>query len=140
MPGRPDVGLSGSLSTGLARLDLVSGSVTTLTAWSGPIFLKRNDRAPSLIVQLLNVPVDPSGATVKFLMRPKGGTTPKVNASASFVGSPTITSCVVKYDWQAADVDTSGEFEAEFEMTVGGLKTTFPNTGFVGVSIVDDIA
>ena len=40
-----------------------------------------------------------------------------------------------------ADVDTAGEFEAEFELTTaGGTTVTFPNMGYLGVTILEDIA
>lgn len=123
--------------TGLGVRDPISGAVNQSM---GPVILKRHDRLPALTVQLFGCPVDPSGGTVKFLMRAKGSGTAKVNAAASFVGTPTVSNCVVTYGWQAADVDTSGEFEAEFELTVGGITTTFPNTGYLGITIMDDIA
>lgn len=138
MPGITSViGIRGG-TTGLAVIDPNSGAVIQ---GMGPVVLKRHDRQPALTVQLGGCPVDPSGGSVKFLMRAKGGSTAKVNASASFVGTPTASNLFVTYAWQAADVDTAGEFEAEFELTTaGGTTVTFPNMGYLGVTILEDIA
>ena len=49
-------------------------------------------------------PIDLTGATCRFKMRPVGSDTPKVNAVVS--NTPGADG-VLRYDWQAADVDTA---------------------------------
>ena len=62
----------------------------------------------------------------------------KVDASASIV---TPAAGTVQYDWDAADTDTIGSYQAEFEVTyVDGTIETFPNDGYVRVEIIRDIA
>ncbi|MES2814477.1 MAG: hypothetical protein V4720_06245 [Pseudomonadota bacterium] len=103
--------------------------------------LKQNDTSPSLLYALDPVTTDLTGATVRFNMRlavPGGAV--KVNRAAAVVVTPTGTP-TVRYDWQSADADTAGFFEAEFEVTyAGGAVETFPNVGFIAVTIGDDIA
>lgn len=112
------------------------GGGTTLSQFT----LKQNDALPKIKADLktIGTPVDLTGATVKFCMRPKGNPTPKVNASATIVDATTGR---VEYGWVTADTDTAGTYEAEFEVTFsGGSKQTFPTQGYIEVTIVDDIA
>lgn len=64
-------------------------------------------------------PVDLSSSTVKLKMRPLGSSTAKVNATATVVNGPLGQ---VRYDWQAADVDTAGEYLVWWEVTTGAKK------------------
>lgn len=102
-------------------------------------YLKRGDTSPSLTYALDPATVDLTGATVRFNMRLTGGAT-KVNRAAAVIVTPTGTP-TVRYNWQAADVDTAGFYEAEFEVTYsGGAVETFPNSDFIRVQITGDIA
>lgn len=88
-----------------------------------------NDLLPSISAQLVDEAGDPvslASATVKFHMR-QGIAVAKVDAAAVIVDAPTA---MVRYDWIAADTDTPGEYEAEFEVTftTGTKPLTFPNT------------
>src|SRR6266566_2446897 len=67
-----------------------------------------NTRSPSLLDTITSdgVAVDLTGTTVKLQMRAVGTSTLKIDAAASIVGSPTLGN--VRYDWAAADVNTSG--------------------------------
>jgi hypothetical protein len=59
-----------------------------------------------------------SAASVQFIMREKGQsrrTPAKVNAPAVINAAPTTGK--VSYSWAAADVDTAGTFDAEWEIT-----------------------
>lgn len=104
-------------------------------------YVKQNDTAPSIRATLKdsdNTVINLTGATVRFHMRTIGGTTAKVDSAATVV-SP-ATSGVVQYDWVAADTDTVGTYQAEFEVTYSdGTIETFPNNGYIVVEITDDI-
>jgi hypothetical protein len=102
--------------------------------------MKKGDTSPSLLFTLSPASIDLTGATVRFSMRPKDGGAVKINRAAAVIVTPTGTP-TVRYDWQAADTDTAGHFDAEFEVTyAGGAVETFPNDSFIRVSITGDIA
>jgi len=102
--------------------------------------LKAHDRLPSIqaILSSGGNPVDLTGATgVNFIMKAAQGNTVKVNAAAVVV---TPASGVVRYDWAVADVDTPGEYLAEWQVTwTGGKKQTFPTLSYHSVSILADL-
>lgn len=87
------------------------------------------NRNPSITQTILNddgTAHDLAGATVTFSMRPEGSSTPKVNAQpATVVSAPAGT---VRYDWQAADVDTAGEYLVWWTVTVGGKTQDVPES------------
>lgn len=104
-------------------------------------YWKQHDTSPSIRCAL----TDGSGSTpsgtlagsVKFIMKATSASLPKVNASASIVDGTTWT---VQYDPIAADTDTVGDFNAEWEVTfASGKKQTFPNPGYLSVQISADL-
>jgi hypothetical protein len=104
-------------------------------------FIKQNDTSPALQATLkdgLGAVVDLTGASIRFHMRKTGDTTAKVDATAVIENAD---NGLVYYSWVAADTDTIGSYEAEFEVTfTGGEIETFPNNRFIEVEITDDIA
>jgi BppU N-terminal domain len=84
------------------------------------IFL--NNLSPSLTDTLTsnNLPVDLSGATVKFRMREEASTTLKTDTAAVIVNA---TAGQVRYDWVAQDVDTAGDYVAWWQVTFPSAKT-----------------
>jgi len=104
-------------------------------------FIKQNDTSPALQATLkdgLGAVVDLTGASIRFHMRKTGDTTAKVDATAVIENAD---NGLVYYSWVAADTDTIGSYEAEFEVTfTGGEIETFPNNRFIDVEITDDIA
>jgi hypothetical protein len=103
-------------------------------------YLKRGDTSPSLLSAITPSTVDLTGATVRFNMRAADNGAVKVSRAAAVIVTPTGTP-TVRYDWQAANVDTAGFYDAEFEVTyAGGAVETFPNDGFIRISITGDIA
>jgi hypothetical protein len=100
-------------------------------------YIKRNDTSPSIRYALSPTSVDLTGATVRFHMRARGGATVVYSAASVVTATGTPT---VEYDWDAADTDTAGVYEAEFEVTypVGAIET-FPSVGYIRVSIEEDI-
>lgn len=108
---------------------------------SSSYFIKRNDTKGTIECNLLDgdsTAADLTGATVKFLMRREGRSDAKVDAEASVVGDP--AEGIVSYQWQAADTDTAGDYEAEFEVTFSdGRVATFPSDGYISVKVLADV-
>lgn len=103
--------------------------------------IKQGDTSPDFVADLKNPDksaVVLTGATVKFHMRSsRRGSTPLVgNASIvdAFIGR-------VKYEWTSSDTASVGDYEVEFEVTFAdGKVETYPNDGYLEVSISEEIA
>lgn len=104
------------------------------------IALKRNDRLPVLQASLKNPDgsaVNLTGTSQRFVMRLPGAAAAKVTAVPTVVNA---SGGVVQYSWAAGDTDTTGTYQAEFEVTfAGGLIQTYPNNGYLSVAIIDDL-
>lgn len=107
---------------------------------SDTLTLKRGDTSPALAYALQPTTINLTSATVVFNMRNKSTGTVKINRGAATVvtatGSPTLG-----YLWLAADTDTAGVYEGEFEVTYADTtKQTFPADGFITIVVTPDIA
>ena len=105
-------------------------------------YIKQNYTRPELDVFLRDDKdrsINITGSTVKFNLRNSSDNVVKIdNGSVTTVSS---TAGRVKYSFTAANTDTSGNFDGEFEVTfVGGQVETFPNDGYIKVIITDDLA
>lgn len=104
-------------------------------------YVKQNDTSPSMLATLQDASgnaVDVTAATIRFHLRPISSNTVKVDEAATIV---TADEGIVRYDWQAADTDTIGSYQAEFEVTYADATIeTFPNDGYIRVEIISDIA
>jgi len=75
---------------------------------------------------------DPTGATVKFTMALRTDPTSiKVNAAAAVIQNVSLNSdgtyyAELVYQWVSADTDTEGEYDGEFEVTIGTDKLYIP--------------
>lgn len=80
------------------------------------------NQSPSITenIEVEGVPFDLSSSTVRFKMRLVGSSVLKVDQPATIVGSPVDGN--VRYDWQAADVDTESPALIWWEVTTGGKK------------------
>lgn len=101
--------------------------------------LKEGDTSPAISYALEPTSVDLTGASVVFIMASRRGVV-KVNRQAASittaVGTPTV-----QYDWQAADTDQNGSYRGEFEVTYADSTVeTFPNSGFINITIAKDLA
>ena len=105
-------------------------------------YIKQNDTRPELDVFLRDDKdrsINVTGATVKFSMRNASDNSVKINLGS--VTTVSSTSGRIKYSFSAADTDTAGNFDGEFQVTfVGGQVETFPNDGYIKVIITDDVA
>ncbi len=100
-------------------------------------FIKRGDTLPAIRFALEPATTVLTGASVRFLMRVRGGAqvTEGVAQIVTATGTPTV-----QYDWTAEDTAEAGQFEAEFEVTYpDGAVETFPNAGFIPVRISEDV-
>lgn len=104
-------------------------------------YIKQNDTSPSMLATLQDASgnaVDITGASVRFHLRPISSSTVTVDEAATIV---TADEGTVRYDWDAADTDTIGSYQAEFEVTYADASIeTFPNDGYIRVEIISDIA
>jgi hypothetical protein len=104
-------------------------------------YIKQNDTAPIILVTLKDgndAAVDLTAATAMFKMRAVGQTAVKTSAAAIIHDAD---GGQVRYEWVAADTDTIGSYEAEFQITfVDGKVETFPNSDFIRITITDDIS
>ena len=110
---------------------------------SDVFYIKQGDQAPAIgcLLQYADgTAQDLTGPlVVRFSMRLKGSTTPKVNAQTATVVTPLTGE--VRYTWGATDTDTVGTYQAEFVVTlVDGRTVTFPNDGYLLVEVTDDVA
>jgi hypothetical protein len=103
--------------------------------------IKEGDTRPSLEAQLLdenNEPRNLQGASVRFHMEDVDTGSVVVDAEAGILNAQDGR---VIYEWQNGDTDEPGRYEAEFEVDYGnGEVETFPNNGYIGVYVDDDIA
>jgi len=102
---------------------------------------KRHSRRPYLRLAVTNssgVAFDFTGAVgVTFVMYDEAGTQ-KVK-SPGVIETP-LANGVLKYEWAAVDVDTAGEFRAEFDVSYGvGDPMTLPLDGYIMVKVYADL-
>lgn len=104
-------------------------------------YIKQNDTREPVIATCQDengAAEDLTGATVKFHMTgPVPATTSKVNSAGALVDA---ANGVVKYQWIAADTNTAGDFNAEFQITFSDARVkTYPNTANFTVHVTPDL-
>ena len=105
---------------------------------AGTFTIKRGDTSPSIRYALLPETVDLSAASVKFQMRKFRAAANLIDADADVIQE---LPGIVQYDWASGDTDTAGLYQAEFRITYSdNTVETFPNSNFLIVDIVDDVA
>lgn len=84
-----------------------------------------NDLNPSVTdtITVDGTPVDLTGGSVRFRMRPSGATTWTVDEAATIV---TPAAGTIRYDWMAGDLATGGEHVAQWVVTLGGEEQSTP--------------
>jgi hypothetical protein len=104
----------------------------------GTFSIKRGDTGPSLLYALEPLSVNLTGGSVVFNMHSARGQAKVERAPAVIVTA--IGTPVVRYDWAEGDTDAAGVYRAEFEVTYADdTVETFPASGFITVSIADDL-
>ncbi len=107
--------------------------------------LVKNDLQPYYRVKVQKsdgTAIDLTGATIYCTMKPKGGTTLKINRQTTGIVITDAANGEFEYRWQAGDTDTTGLYHIEFEINPGsGGKFTVPNPkeGPAEVAIVDSL-
>lgn len=98
--------------------------------------VKRGDTQPSLQVQILNpdgTPRNCTGHVVTFRMG-QAGQARKVDTAATTTVN--AVQGIYQYDWGANDLNTLGDFRAEF--VVDG-NDTYPKDGYIIVSVEERV-
>ena len=99
--------------------------------------IKRGDTSPALRFELLPRSVSLAGASVRFQMRPRGGTT-IINREARILS--VFEPAVVAHLWRPGETDAPGRYEVEFRVLyMDGTVETFPNLGFIEVFVTEDV-
>ena len=99
--------------------------------------IKQNDTSPGLEYTVSPVTVM-TGATAVFNMRVRGGSV-IVNRQAVTIVNETVG--VLRYPFKASETAVTGDFIGEFEVTYSdGTIETFPNSTYIDITILGDIA
>ena len=105
-------------------------------------YLTQYDLQPYYPVQVKSTdgsPFNLTGATILCNMRTKKGNTLKINRQSTGINVSNAANGEFEYRWGTANVDTSGEYYIEFEISPSsGGKFTVPNPkdGHAQVNIV----
>ena len=103
--------------------------------------IKVGARSPRLEVRCMDGPNDAdlsNAVSVYFSMRDRDGTEKVDNEFAAFVNK--VTSPNVFYEWEAADVDTEGDYFGNFKVVWGDATyTIFPDDGYIYISVQERI-
>jgi len=115
-----------------------------------PFTIKKGSSGDKVFYQLSPV-IDLTGATATFSMTLRGQSTPKIASAAATVASGTYiidgvstvyspTDGVVFYDWAGAnDLDTEGNYQAEWNITKDGKSHKRPSEGYETIIIQEDL-
>jgi hypothetical protein len=101
-------------------------------------YIKQDDTSEPLRAQLLDSdgnPKDLTGDDVKFKMKPVGGDTFTVDASATI---DSASDGEVSYSWSDGDTETAGYYNAVFRVdydSTGTFDETFPNSQYIVVRV-----
>ena len=111
-----------------------------------PFTIKRGDTRPAFLVTLKDGngnPINLTGCSVTFVMKSAdaGDNVGPVITSAAAIPSPTSSNVgQVSYNWAAGDTYYAGNYWGEFKVNfTDGSVMTFPNTGYLGIVVWDDL-
>jgi hypothetical protein len=102
--------------------------------------IKQNDTSPSIEATLTNInggAINIASASVRFHMKNMSNNVLTVDQPATIVNA---ANGIVRYAWQAADTQTPGMYNCEFEVTYSDNSIeSFPNDDKIIVSIESEI-
>jgi hypothetical protein len=105
--------------------------------------LKRHDTnlfARALLTDEHGAVLSLAGATVRYTLQHVRLRTLKVNRALASLADQAVSPGEVYYEWLTADVDTSGTYREEWEVTYSTLEVeTFPAGSEQFVRILDDL-
>lgn len=105
-------------------------------------YIKRGDTLDAFDATLKgadDVAVDLTGATARFTMTNVATGVNKVTGAAMTLVD--AAGGKVRYEWQAADTDTAGDYYGEVEVTfASGKVATFPNSRHLVIRIQEALA
>jgi len=111
------------------------------------VYITQNDTGPALLPTLVDedgTVVDLTGVAdsdVKFHMIDPSSATTKVDDNSNTSVLSPVADGKIQYLWQAADTDTPGLFDGEFEITFpGGQIITFPNYRYFTILIREEVS
>lgn len=102
--------------------------------------IKAGDTLPVLADALLDadgVAVDATGATVEFRAQSAADPSIRFSGAGSLGASPAAGD--VTYAWASADTENPGEYNCEWELTVGGATRTIPEQGYYRLKISEKV-
>lgn len=103
--------------------------------------IKQNDTSPAIRAILQDNegnPIDITGADVRFHMADYRDKEVSINEPATIEDH---INGVVSYDWAYEDTMNAGNFKGEFQVSfANGDIETFPNSGYINIKIVAEIA
>src|SRR5690242_14265458 len=103
--------------------------------------IKRNDTRPAIQATISAAATDVI-SSVSFNMADSAGTL-KVNAGAGTIvqQASSTQQAIVKYQWQAGDTDTAGQYNGEFQVTFNDSRVeTYPNDRYITIEVFADLA
>lgn len=102
-------------------------------------YIKEGDTSPNIRVQLLDDDGTPAQLTqssqVNFKMKAVGGQSFKIDSAATVTD---VGNAHVRYAWTGGDTDSTGYYNAVFEVDYNGdgnYDETFPNNQYIVVKI-----
>ena len=112
---------------------------------------KQNDRKPALAIEIqyLDTDIKNAGYPVKFYMRKYSDTTRSGELKVS--GNASVVSAIeepagsgkwltkIKYMWADGDLDTAGDYIAEFSIEYPDGTLTVPSDGYIGIRVYPDV-
>ena len=107
-----------------------------------PYYVKKNSTGLSIASTLTSSNAADnlsSASAVSFKMRLVGDSALKVDGSGTVI-SATSSEISVKYDWTGTDLDTTGDYDAEWWVTLGGKTVKFPGEGYDRVVVEGDLS
>ena len=121
---------------------------TALPILTGPWRMKRGALGPpyrAVLRQANKQPLDLNGCSASFIMRPRGLSTPKIDAAVTILQEGDAETGInigwAEYVWVQGDTDTSGIYDGEFQVIdPGGVPIRIPSDGYLEIQILGNLS